>query len=184
MQDDQQARPANLARRRYFGVEEAVFILLVLLSLLGIVITDFSPHDGYGYWLLMVFIFAMLSIFVSWLQAKKSEELEFGEIVKQQGLHWLHTLIVVAAAALLNKSGQLTEIAASLVILLILALATLLDGFRIGWQFSVLGFFLAACAIIIAYVQAFILACSGLAILLVCVSLLWGFWLQKQGTPP
>lgn len=178
--DQQDQQPASY--RRHFGVEEAVFILLVLLSLLGIVVTDFSPHDGYGYWLLMVFVFAMLSIFVSWLQAKKSEEMDFGEIIKQQGLHWLHTLIIVGAAALLNKSGQLSEIAASLVVLLILALATMLDGFRIGWQFSVLGFFLAACAIIVAYVQAFILACASLATLIVIGTVVWGFWRHKHGT--
>lgn len=177
-QQDQQTTP----QRRHFGVEEGIFILMVVLSLLGIVVTDFSPQDGYGYWLLMVLIFAMLSIFVSWLQAKKSEELEFGEIVKQQGLHWLHTLIIVAAAYLLNKSGQLSEIAASLVILLILALATMLDGFRIGWQFSVLGFFLASCAIIVAYVPAFILACSSLAAVMVIGTLLWGFMLNKRGS--
>jgi hypothetical protein len=181
MQDDRPDQAATLPQR-HFGVEEGIFILLVLLSLLGIVVTDFSPHDGYGYWLIMVFVFAMLSIFVSWLQAKKSEEMDFGEIVRQQGLHWFHTLIVVGAAALLNKSGQLSEIAASLVILLILALATMLDGFRIGWQFSVLGFFLATCAIIIAYVQAFILACVSLAALIVIGTVVWGFWRHNHGS--
>lgn len=178
MENNQQEQPFGL-QKRYFSIEEAVFILLMTLSLLGIVITDFSQHDGYGYWMFMVLVFGMLSMFVSWLQAKNNDN-DIGEIIKVQGLHWLHTLIIVGASSLLNKSGQLTELSASLVILLILALATMLDGMRIGWQFSLLGFFLAACSIIIVYVEAFIWACGGLALLVVTGSLFWGYRLRWQ----
>ncbi|AEG02439.1 hypothetical protein [Methylomonas methanica] len=169
----------ELATPRHIGLEEAVFIVLVILSLLGISITDFSPHDGYGYWIMMVFVFAGLSIFVSWLQSKANED-DIGIIVKAQAMHWLHTLIVVGAAFLLNKSGQLTDTGASLVILLILALTTMLDGYRIGWQFSLLGFFLASCAIVVAYVEHFILASSGLGLLVVAGTFFWNYWLRKN----
>lgn len=171
---DEELRPP-----RHIGLEEAVFILLVILSLVGIGVTDFSPHDGYGYWLLMVFVFAALSIFVSWLQSKTSDQ-DIGDLIKMQAMHWLHTLIIVGAAFLLNKSGQLTDTGASLVILLILALTTMLDGYRIGWQFSLLGFFLASCAIVIAYIEQFMLACIGLGILVVLGSFFWNYWLRKR----
>lgn len=171
--------PEQNTSSRHFGLEEAVFILLIVLSISGIAITDFSPHDGYGYWLLMVPVFACLAIFVSWLQSKNSDQ-EFADIVKAQSVHWVLTLVVIGAAFLLNKSGQLTEISASLVILLILALSTMLDGSRIGWQFSLLGLFLAACAIIVAYVERFILASVGLGLLLIILSALWRYWLHKQ----
>lgn len=171
--DDEFAAP------RHIGLEETVFIILVILSLLGISITDFSPHDGYGYWIMMVFVFAGLSIFVSWLQSKASED-DIGAIVKSQTMHWLHTLIVVGAAFLLNKSGQLTDTGASLVILLILALTTMLDGYRIGWQFSLLGFFLAGCAIVVAYVEHFIWASSVLGLLVVAGTFFWNYWLPKN----
>jgi len=170
----------QLMSKRHVGLEEAVFILLVILSLTGIGITHFSTHDGYGYWLVLVFVFAALSIFVSWLQAKAGAQ-DFGEIVKQQGMHWLHTLIIVGAAFFLNKSGQLTEIGASLVILLILALATILDGYRIGWQFRLLGFFLAGCALIIAYIEQYIWTCAGLGALLIIVTLFWSYRTAKRG---
>ena len=172
--DEKQDEHANPSHR-YFSIEESIFILLMILSLLGIVITDFSHQDGYGYWIIMVAVFALLAIFVSWLQAKTSNN-DFGEIVNEQGRHWLHTLIVVGVASLIIKS----QISAGLVILLILALATMLDGMRIGWQFTLLGFFLAACAIIIAYVEHFIVACVGLGIVVVVATLLWGYWLNRQ----
>jgi hypothetical protein len=164
---------------RRIGLEEAIFVVLVILSLIGIRITDFSPHDGYGYWLLMVFVFATLSIFVGWLQSRQ-DKLDISNMIKSQASHWLHTLIVVGAAFLLNKSDQLSETSASLVILLILALSTMLDGYRIGWQFSLLGFFLAGCAIVVAYIERFMLACVVLGVLVVLGSFFWNYWAYKQ----
>ncbi len=168
-----------LPQIRHFGLEQAVFILMLLLSLLGMVITDFSRHDGYGYWLFMVLVFGLLSIFVSWLQSK-SGEIDFGNIVKEQVSHWLLTLLVVAAAFLVQKSGQLDENSASLVILLLLSMATMLDGRRIGWQFTLIGFYLTASAIIIAFVDAFIWACSGLGATIIIGTFLWNKWVIKH----
>ncbi|MBS3963917.1 MAG: hypothetical protein KGZ80_05360 [Methylomonas sp.] len=173
---------ATESPKHYLGLEEGIFILMVVLSLTGISVTNFSVHDGYGYWLFMVFVFGLVSIVVSWLQSRTNDN-DFSIIIKQQGLHWFHTLVIVAAASLLNKSGQLSEIAATLVVLLILALATMLDGFRIGWQFSLLGFFLASCALIIAYVQPFMWYCIGLAILVIAATLLWARWMPTLQPP-
>ncbi|AMK77037.1 MULTISPECIES: hypothetical protein [Methylomonas] len=166
-------------KRRHFGIESAVFVLLILLSLGGIFITDFSPDDGYGYWLLMVFVFGVVSVFVSWLQTKR-KDLDFGDILKAQAMHWLHTIIVVGAASLLNKSGQLQGLSADLVILLILGLSTLLDGYHIGWQFSLLGFFLVGCTIIIGYVNPFMWACVALAVVIIVGAILRGLSLRDE----
>lgn len=163
---------------RYFGLEQTIFIAMLLLSLVGMIITDFSRHDGYGYWLFMVLVFGVLSILVSWLQSKTGE-IEFGEIVKEQASHWLLTLVIVGAAFFIQKSGQLTETSASLVILLLLAMSTILDGRRIGWQFMLIGCYLVASAIIIAYVDAFIWFCSGLAVTVVIGTFLWHKWILK-----
>lgn len=164
---------------RHFGLEQAIFILMLLLSLFGMAITDFSRHDGYVYWLFMVLVFSLLSIFVSWLQSKKSSDNEFAVIVKEQVSHWLLTLFVVASAFFVQKSGQFSESSAELVILLLLSMATMLDGRRIGWQFTLIGFYLATCAIIISFVDSFIWACSGLGILVIIGTFLWNRWVIK-----
>jgi hypothetical protein len=174
MQDDQ-----SVDRRRRFQLEEGVFILLLILSLLGISITHFSPEDGYGYWLMMVLVFGILAIVITWLKSKKSET-DFAAIVKEQTLHWSSSLIVVGGAFLLQKSGRLDETGASLVVLLILALATILDGIRIGWQFSLIGFFLGACAIIIAYIEQFMVAAISLAIVIIICTIFWEIRIHKR----
>jgi len=61
---------ASIRHRRQFQLEEGLFILLLGLSLLCIGITNFSPDDGYGYWLGMVLVFAVLAVIISWIQSK------------------------------------------------------------------------------------------------------------------
>ena len=56
--------------KRHFYIEEVILILLLVLSLFGTRITDYSPVDGYGYWIIMVFVFALLAITIAWLQSK------------------------------------------------------------------------------------------------------------------
>lgn len=174
MQDNQ-----FIEHRRRFRIEEGILILLLLLSLGGIGVTHFSPDDGYGYWLMMVLVFGFLAVLISWLQAKKGE-IDFGAIVKEQTLHWTASLVVVGGAFLLQQSGRIDKFSASLVMLLILALATMLDGIRIGWQFSLVGFFLGACAIILAYFEQFMLVASLLAVGIIACTILWEIWIHKR----
>lgn len=167
------------SHRRRFQMEEALLILLLLLSLGGIWLTDFSAEEGYGYWLGMVLVFGVLAVLINWLQAKKSDK-DFSAIVKEQFLHWTSALVTVGGVFLLQKSGQLTEISASLVVLLILALATMLDGIRIGWQFSLVGLFLGVSAIIVAYTPQFMLLSALLAVLIVAATIVWEIWTHKR----
>lgn len=178
MFDDEIMAEANPGKR-HFVLEQIVFILLIVSSLAGIYITNFNPDDGYGYWLLMVFVFGLLSVFVTWLQSKSSEA-NFGQVLKAQGMHWLHTIIVVIAALFLNKTGQLIGVAADLVILLVLGLSAMLNGYHVGWEFSLLGFFLVGCAIIIGYIPAFIWASVVLAIIIVIASFMRAFWFRVE----
>jgi len=56
----------EITAKRRFYVEEAILILLLILSLVGVRITDYSPVDGYGYWMIMVFIFALFAMTIAW----------------------------------------------------------------------------------------------------------------------
>lgn len=168
-----------MENRRRLQIEEGIFILLIMLSLLGIGITHFEPEDGYGYWLFMVLIFGMLAVLITWLKSKQTAS-DLSHIVKEQALHWFSTLLVVAGAFFLEQSGRIDEFSASLVILLILSLATMLDGIRIGWQLSLVGFFLGACAVILAFVENFMPATSILAIIIISGSIFWELRKHKQ----
>lgn len=124
-----------ITAKNRFQIEEAILILLLILSLVGIGITDYSPSDGYGYWLIMVVVFAVFAILIGWLQSKhRTEDLKL--ILREQTIHWATSLFAVAGIFLIHQSGRIAEDDAGLIILLILSLATMLDGLRVGWRFS------------------------------------------------
>lgn len=162
-----------------FQIEEAILILLLILSLVGIGITDYSPADGYGYWLIMVIIFAIFAILIGWLQSKHRAD-DFKLILREQSIHWATSFLAVGGVFLIHQPGRIGEDDAGLIILLILSLATMLDGLRVGWRFSLVGLFLWASAIIAAYTQHFLWIEMLIAILIVLGTIFWEFWLEKR----
>ncbi|MDD1624945.1 MAG: hypothetical protein LUO94_09305, partial [Methylococcaceae bacterium] len=81
------------AKRRFY-IEEAILILLLILALIGVRITDYSPVDGYGYWMIMVFVFALLAMTIAWQQSRHRIT-DFKKIIREQSLHWFTSLLVV-----------------------------------------------------------------------------------------
>jgi len=162
-----------------FQIEEAILVLLLILSLVGIGITDYSPADGYGYWLIMVFIFALFSILIGWLQSKNRTD-DFKKILREQSIHWATSFLVVGGVFLIHQPGRIREEDAGLIILLILSLSTMLDGLRVGWRFSLVGVFLWVSAVIAAYTQHFLWIELLIAILIVLGTFSLEYWLEKR----
>ncbi len=169
----------TISEKIKFHIEEGILIFLLFLSLAGVAITDYSPDDGYGYWLIMVFVFAIFAILIAWLQSKHNDG-DFADIVKEQSMHWSTSLLVVGGAFLLQKSGQLSPTSASLVILLLLSLATMLDGLRIGWRFSLVGLYLGISSVIRAFYGPIMWLDTLIAILIVAATFLWEYWMNKR----
>ncbi|NOT12084.1 MAG: hypothetical protein HOP23_09685 [Methylococcaceae bacterium] len=164
-----------------FQIEEAILVLLLILSLVGIGITDYSPADGYGYWLIMVVVFAVFAIIIGWLQSKHRPE-DIKLILREQSIHWATSLLAVGGIFLIHQPGRIAEDDAGLIILLILSLATMLDGLRVGWRFSLVGFFLWASAIIAAYTRHYLWIELLIAIMIVIGTVLWENWLEKKNS--
>jgi len=143
------------AKRRFY-IEEAILILLLILSLVGVRITDYSPVDGYGYWIIMVFVFALFAMTIAWQQSRHRIT-DFKKIIREQSLHWFTSLLVVEGVFSLQKTEHLSQADAGIVIMMILAQSTILDGLRVGWRFSLVGIFLGLSAIIAANTHHFLL---------------------------
>lgn len=168
-----------ISHKRKFHIEEAILTLLLILSLVGIGITDFSPADGYGYWIIMVLLFGISAMVIGWQQSKHRSE-DFKIILREQSMHWATSLLVVGGAFLILQSGRIAEAETGLIILLILSLSTILDGLRVGVRFSLVGFFLGVAAVIAAYTPHFLWIELGIAILIVAATVLWEMWLEKR----
>ncbi len=168
-----------ITEKRRFHVEEAILVLLLILSLVGIGIMDFSPSDGYGYWLIMMILFAMFAILIGWLQSKHRSD-DFKIILREQSIHWSTSILVVGGAFLINQSGRIQEEDAGLIVLLILSLSTILDGLRVGWRFSLVGLFLGVAAVVSVYTPHFLWVELGIAVLIVALTFSWELWMEKK----
>ncbi len=181
MRDDDQSSNTLIQQSETRGIvnwlDEAVLIFLLILSIGGAIISDFSPQDAYLYWLAMIPLFGIGAILSGWAQARREGEVKgftFKQLFKMQSLHWVGVLCTVIGVFVLRYQQFIDEAGTALVMLLILALATFLDGIRIGWRFSLLGVFLGISAMIIAYVEQFLLLVVLLAIILIFYSVYQG----------
>ncbi len=156
-----------------FQFEEAILIVLIILSVSGVLLTNFSSTDGWWYWMAMIFVFAITAMIIGAIEAKKGTHF-IKDLLATQTIHWLGAMAVMIAAFSLLHAGVMDEQATGLVILLILSLAIFLDGIRIGWRFSMIGVFLGITAVIVAYVKDHILFVVGLAILIIGITIFWG----------
>jgi len=166
------------AKRRFY-IEEAILILLLILSLVGVRITDYSPVDGYGYWIIMVFVFALFAMTIAWQQSRHRIT-DFKKIIREQSLHWFTSLLVVEGVFSLQKTEHLSQADAGIVIMMILAQSTILDGLRVGWRFSLVGIFLGVSAIIAANTHHFFWIELIIAILIVAVTILIEVWQERR----
>jgi len=156
----------SLQKKHY--IEEIVLFLILVLSLIGMGITDFSPVKSHFYWTLMIFVFALASIGLGWSREEYQRKI-FNDLIVRQSIHWGATLITVSGVYLLLHTGRLNYETTGLIIQLILGFSLFLNGRNLGWRFSLLGILVGITAIISAYVEEYIwlimIVSFGLAII-------------------
>ena len=153
-------------RRFLHGLKvfEVIFVTLMVLSLIGVGITDFSPAHSYWYWFAMAPIFAISCLIIEWTHAR-SEGKSWMSILRTQLFTWLGLLVAVQVVFLLLRAGRLTYESTGLVILLLLALTTFIVGISLGYQLCFLGGFLGLTLLMVAYLEQYIWVVMFLAIL-------------------
>lgn len=147
----------NITTNQSFArIEEAALALLLILALIGVSITHFSPQNSFHYWLALAVFFPLCAIFIGWRQGVLAGQTDFKKTALLQSTHWFMLLVTLGAVFVLVKTGHLLPEQACVNVLLLMALATMLEGLRLGWRFSLIGFYLAILAIIIPYSPNFL----------------------------
>ena len=141
--------------KRYLGANGVIMIMLMLLAIIGVGITDYSPRLSHLYWLAMVLVTGISCNVIEWSRARK-KGLSATTIVKKEMLIWLSVLVAVSLVYFLFHSGRLDNENTGLIILLILALATFLAGLRLGWRLCILGLLLGGAMILATYLEEFL----------------------------
>jgi len=140
-------------------ISEFILILLLLLSVVGIALTDFSPTKGFWYWMVMGPVFCIATIAIEWSRLNSQGESK-GRLIWTQVFHWFGYLATIYLVFLLSAqdTGRLNNVDVGLVALLILAFATFVAGTTAGWRISVVGVFLGIAVVAIALLEEYIWA--------------------------
>lgn len=148
-----------------------LFMLRLLLSLLGIYIGYSYRHTSHDYWFIMMFLFTVIAIAPDFYQFK-----QHGDNLKSfisRVLHWTGGLCAAIIVYAYHSSGRIFHEEAGLIVLLVLALTTYLDGIKTGWRCIFTGLFLGLVAICVAYFDSYIWQLAALAIAAIVVSYHW-----------
>jgi hypothetical protein len=157
--------------RKVFIFELVALAGVLLLSILGVGITDVSPIKSYYYWMALTLLFGIASVLLVWLKQKHQEEESTSLALGAQVIHWVGTVFAVIVVFALLKSGRLTYENTGLIMMLILGLSIFLDGYHMNWRFTLVGFFIMISTILVAYAEAYMWIVSLLASVVLLVIL-------------
>ena len=143
-------------RARHRIAMEALFLGVVVLTVIGVALTNIAPAASYRYWLFTVGLFALAGVLTGNLRAREEHRSLF-HVTLEQTVHWAVTLLAVLIVHLMLLSGRLTYEATGLILMLLLGQAVALDGFhRTGWRFALLGLAIMAMALFAAWFAAYV----------------------------
>ena len=157
---------------RTVRAQELVLLGLVLLSGIGIAVSNASTDRGFHYWLWMVPVFGVLSALAAGFDARRRGATG-ASAVGREVLHWSGLAVAVYLIYLLQRSGRIAEEALGPVALLCLALTSYLAGIRADWRFCLVGAILACGVAATALIEQFLWVLALPALGIAAGGLLW-----------
>lgn len=150
-----------------------VYGILVVLSMGGVAIMDYSEKYGFWYWMCMAVVFGAVSIGMAW---KKDQDTpgDQSDRVRKQALHW-GTLVVGLLLVFLMHKAQLFDRPSTpgLLALLLLAMTAALAGVHFNWRMAVVGLILAATFVAAVITETYFWILLIVAFLAVIVLFFW-----------
>jgi hypothetical protein len=138
----------------HLSIPEWIVIVLVVLSIIGVGVTDFAPAVSHWYWLAMVPFFGVACVLIEW-DGAKGKGLAPGVIIRNQLLIWISLLVAVQLVYLLLRAGRLDSENTGLIILLLLALTVFGSGIYLGWRLCAVGACLGLALVMATYLEEF-----------------------------
>jgi hypothetical protein len=129
-----------------------LFCLLLGLALLGMGLTESREDSGARYWLIVIWIYALVGLTLSWLQARRQHKAIWPEI-HLHVFHWLGALVAMHIIFELERREILSRSVTSDFSMIILALTTYLAGLHFERMYVLIGIILALMGLIGAVVQ-------------------------------
>ena len=159
-------------------IRNTPYIILLILALIGVAYTDFSPARSSLYWQVMVPLFALLCIIARWRRVEPNTRSRL-RMIWDQVLHWGALLLVMRLLFVPEVRNLLDSDITGMLLLYLVALTTFLGGIYLDWRLCIVGVFLGLGAIAIAFLDEVALPMLGLAMLTIVVFILWTRFRRK-----
>jgi len=122
-----------MEQKHHWKAHIIVALFLVIISFVGMFVTNFFQSVAWFYWDFMIPVFALLCIVLSWLDAT-GHHLD-GVTLLHEILHWASILATIYLVSVFVHYGIVSHIDAGLFVLTLLALGTFLAGVYINKTF-------------------------------------------------
>lgn len=163
--------------RKTFVAPTVVAVAMILLSLVGVGVTDYNRHWARPYWLSMVPVFGILS---AWLAYRKQlTGAAVAGLVGRQALHWSGVFVVFLVLFSYLREGEISVEATGFSAILLISLSSFLAGVHFDWHFFIVAALQLAMAWLLLRVQSsiWIVLPIGMGIIGVLIA---GLWLRAR----
>ena len=139
-----------------------IHIFMIVWAVAGLAYTDIFPARSVPFWMLTTILFGVIAI----IHVVRSDRPDRTVMVLKQVVHWAAFL---GAMFLLHSHAVMDLVAGDpfgLVVLILLGLATFLDGVYVDWRFCIVGLVLGSGVVLVAWLDdwALVLALATLVV--------------------
>ena len=160
-----------------------VGIIMIVLSFVGLILSNLSDGGAEMYWKIVTPLFAILSIWLSCYLRRKGNSFSLATLVREV-FHLIAMLLAVFLFCLFVKTGTMGKFAADIAILTTLALTLFIAGIYIEPSFIfigiAMGLFSAGASYMAAYLYTALLPIAVLAIIILFV---FAYFKRKKAAP-
>ena len=154
-------------------------ITMLILSFVGVVITNISALHAWAYWRAIPPLFGLMCLWLSWYLRRRRETVS-PITIGHEILHWVGLNVAVFLVVAFVNMGLISRLIASFQILTLLSLTIYLAGIYIEVTFVPLGILLGLFALTMAYIQTYLYL---LLIPVVIITAAIIYWLAKRKKP-
>ncbi len=154
-------------------------LIMLVFSFIGLVIADIKKEGAWLYWRIMVPVFALLCLWLSWYLRRVKHSLSAIKIWHEI-LHWCGLLISVYLVSVLVGMGVMERLDASLVVIILLALTTFIAGIYIEFTFIPIGIMLGLFALGAALTEEYLYSVMLPITIVIAAFLVWMIHRMKK----
>lgn len=170
--------PSNL--KHVLIVDTLIFVTMMIITVIGIGLTDVQGVHSKTYWSWVFIGMAIGTTLWSIWRYRKLGLYEESQILYKQIILWGAGLFALGTLYLLLSTGRLNYETTGLLILLLLAMITFIDGMLVSWKLYFVGILIFCILILSTYIESYLWIIVLLSVVLILLVSIYVIYTIKQ----